>query len=305
MTIILTLLKWLGILILILLAVAVLLLILVLLVPIRYRASGIVDDPDTHSDFPVSVFKERTNASVEVSWMFGAFTFRLSLPEFEQMCVKVFGREIKLIKFFRKEATGQAQEEQKEQEGKEEAPLSERAEKAIESIGRYTDFIDHIYRILTGSCGRRATERLFNRLHNILLSILPSRWKIGGTVGLSDPCLNGRMTGLCSVLMPAFDDHLQLNTEWEDYRFDLCAEFAGSIRLGVPVKEAVPLIFDKDCRKLFKKLMKAKNRFTAKERDRSKSGNVTDSVTDGDTDTPSPHLHNQLKAIKKYRNSNR
>ena len=76
--------------------------------------------------------------------------------------------------------------------------------------------------------------------------------------------MNGRMTGACAVLMPVCDDHLSIETQWEDYRFDLKAEMEGKLRLAVPVKEAISLVLDKNCRKLFKKVMKARAKFSSK-----------------------------------------
>ena len=50
------------------------------------------------------------------------------------------------------------------------------------------------------------------------------------------------------------------------------AEMEGKIRLGVPVVQAVPLLFDKDCRKLYKKLMRARSRLAARPPERSSAG---------------------------------
>ena len=83
-------------------------------------------------------------------------------------------------------------------------------------------------------------------------------WKLTGNVGLNDPCLNGKLTAVNSILMPFADDHMQVETEWDLYRCNLEAAAAGKIRIIVPVKEMLPLVFDKDCRKVYKKLKKAK-----------------------------------------------
>ena len=266
MAVFLSILKWLGIILLILLAIVLILVILVLIVPIRYKAAARVDDPESHSEFPISVFTERSGVSAEITWFFGIIKIVVSYPKGELISVKIFGRNIDIMRFLKKEppAEEEKEEEEKKEEEEEETSLSERAEKALDSIERIFDLVDYIYRILTGSCGRRATEKILGRLKKILLSILPYRWTLSGTVGLSDPCLNGRMTGLNAMLMPVCDDHLLIGTQWEDYRFDLDAEMEGKIRLGVPVVQAVPLIFDKDCRKLYKKLMRARSRFAAR-----------------------------------------
>ena len=117
-----------------------------------------------------------------------------------------------------------------------------------------------MYRVLTGSCGRRAWRKIEKRLLRILAHVQPSSWELDGTIGLSEPCLNGRLAGLMAILMTFLDEHLVMDTEWDQYRCDLKAELSGRLRLGVPVFQAVPLVFDKDCRKVYKKLRKAKSK---------------------------------------------
>ena len=63
-----------------------------------------------------------------------------------------------------------------------------------------------------------------------------------------------------SVLKAFADEHMELETEWDLYRCNLEAAAAGKLRIIVPVKEALPLLFDKDCRKVYKKLKKAKSK---------------------------------------------
>ena len=74
-----------------------------------------------------------------------------------------------------------------------------------------------------------------------------------------------KVSSLCSVdfakksgFGKLCDDSLQIATQWEDYRCDLRAEAEGKMCVGVPVKEALPLVFDRDCRKLYKKLLRAR-----------------------------------------------
>ena len=128
------------------------------------------------------------------------------------------------------------------------------------SARQIINVVDYIHRVLTGSCGRRAFRKVSRRLLKIIDSMMPDHWKISGNVGLNDPCLNGKMMGFNSILMPFMDEHLGINTEWDLYRCDMNAEMAGKIRLITPVKETVPLIFDKDCRKVLRKLKKVKSK---------------------------------------------
>ena len=90
--------------------------------------------------------------------------------------------------------------------------------------------------------------------------VQPTEWALDGTIGLSDPCLNGRLAGCMSILMTFLDEHLAMHTEWEQYQCNVRAQLSGRLQLGVPVVQAVPLILDKDCRKVLKKLKKAKSK---------------------------------------------
>ena len=262
MAVFLTILKWLGIILLILLALILVILLIVLLVPIKYNARAAVDDPDRHEEFPVAVLKEKSEVKAFISWLFGAVKGLVSYPGNELIAVRIFGKDIGLMDKLRKEESGEkeAEEEKKEEEEKEKTSLAEKVDAAVGKAEKIIDVVDYIHRVLTGSCGRRAFRKVSRRLLNILDSIMPDHWKIGGNVGLNDPCLNGKLTGFNSILMPFMDEHLGINTEWDLYRCDMNAEMAGKIRLITPVKETVPLIFDKDCRKVLKKLKKVKSK---------------------------------------------
>ena len=262
MAVFLTILKWLGIILLILLALILVILLIVLLVPIKYNARAAVDDPDRHEEFPVAVLKEKSEVKAFISWLFGAVKVLVSYPGNELIAVRIFGKDIGLMDKLRKEESGEkeAEEEKKEEEEKEKTSLAEKVDAAVGKAEKIIDVVDYIHRVLTGSCGRRAFRKVSRRLLNILDSIMPDHWKIGGNVGLNDPCLNGKLTGFNSILMPFMDEHLGINTEWDLYRCDMNAEMAGKIRLITPVKETVPLIFDKDCRKVLKKLKKVKSK---------------------------------------------
>lgn len=262
MAVILTILKWLGIILLVLLALILVILLIVLLVPIKYNARAAVEDPDRHEEFPVAVLKEQSEVKAFISWLFGAVKVLVSYPGKELIAVRIFGKDIGLMDKLRKKESGEkeAEEEKEEEEEKAETSLQEKVDAAVGKAEKIINAVDYIHRVLTGSCGRRAFRKVSRRLLNILDSIMPDHWKISGNVGLNDPCLNGKLTGFNSILMPFMDEHLGVNTEWDLYRCDMNAEMAGKIRLITPVKETVPLIFDKDCRKVLKKLKKVKSK---------------------------------------------
>ena len=253
MAVFLTILKWLGIILLVLLTLILVILLIVLLVPIKYNARAAVEDPDRHEEFPVSVLRENSEVTARISWLFGAVTVLVAFPGNELIAVKIFGKDIGFMNRLKKQEAVLEEADKEQEEEMRETSLSEKVDAVI-------NVVDYIHRVLTGSCGRRAFRKVSRRLLKIIDSMMPDHWKISGNVGLNDPCLNGKMMGFNSILMPFMDEHLGINTEWDLYRCDMNAEMAGKIRLITPVKETVPLIFDKDCRKVLRKLKKVKSK---------------------------------------------
>ena len=250
MAVFLTILKWVGIILLVLLALILVILLIVLLVPIKYNARAAVEDPERHEEFPFAVLREKSEVNALISWLFGAVKILVAFPGDELIAMKVFGKDIGLMDRLKKDETGE----------KEETSLEKRLEVLAAKAEKIINAVDYVHRVLTGSCGRRAFRKVSRRLLNILDSLMPDHWKIRGNVGLNDPCLNGRFSGFTSILMPFMDEHLGIDTEWDLYRCDMEAEMDGKFRLITPLKETVPLVFDKDCRKVLKKLRKVKSK---------------------------------------------
>ena len=264
MAVFLTILKWVGIILLVLLALILVILLIVLLVPIKYNARAAVEDPERHEEFPFAVLREKSEVNALISWLFGAVKILVAFPGDELIAMKVFGKDIGLMDRLKKDETGEKEEEEaaeeKEEEEKEETSLEKRLEVLAAKAEKIINAVDYVHRVLTGSCGRRAFRKVSRRLLNILDSLMPDHWKIRGNVGLNDPCLNGRFSGFTSILMPFMDEHLGIDREWDLYRCNMEAEMDGKFRLITPLKETVPLVFDKDCRKVLKKLRKVKSK---------------------------------------------
>ena len=92
MAVLLSILKWIGIILLILLAIILIMIIIVLIVPIRYKADAKVDDPESHSEFPLSVFRDRSGVSAEITWFLGIIKILVTYPGGRLLSLKVFGR---------------------------------------------------------------------------------------------------------------------------------------------------------------------------------------------------------------------
>ena len=256
MTIFLAVLKWIGIILLIILGILLLLLLLVLFVPIRYRLRAAVDDPESHEEFPLSVLLERSGVTAEVSWFWGILKVLVRYPGEKLLDIRIFGKSFT--------PGGRAQEEEEEppqDEQEEEEEQEEELESVVDRIDRLCHKADYYWRVLTGSCGRRAADKIIERVTKIMLRVIPDSWKLCGTLGLSDPCLNGRISGLSAILMTFWEESVDMTTQWELYRCDLSAEAAGKIVLAYPAGQMIPLVFDKDIRKVIKKLRRARARF--------------------------------------------
>ena len=123
MGVILTILKWIGIILLILLALILCIILLVLLVPFRYKAAAQVDDPESHSELELKLFKERSRASAEVSWLLGVVKVLADYPSKDLVTVKLFGKDIGLMEKLRKPKEEEPEEEKEEEPEKEAPPI--------------------------------------------------------------------------------------------------------------------------------------------------------------------------------------
>ena len=253
MTILLSVLKWIGVILLIILILLIVLLLLVLFVPIRYKLRAAVNDPESHEEFPLSVLKEQSDVMAEVTWFGRILKVLVKYPGEKLLDIRLFGKSLPIGgRGEEKEAPPQEPEKEEKEEEKEEDAGS-----VIDRIGRLFDKADYYWRVLTGSCGRRATEKIITVVKNIVVRVIPYVWKVRGTLGLSDPCLNGRISGVNAILMTMLNKRIDVNTQWELYRLDLNAELAGKIVLAYPAGQLIPLIFDKDIRKVIKKIRRA------------------------------------------------
>lgn len=263
MTIVLAILKWIGIVLLILLAVVVLLLLLILLVPFRYRAEGQVTDPETHEEIPFAAWKDGARVSAEVSWLLHFLQARIRYPSEEKLQVFVLGRRFPIERFLKKKEPAPEEEKKEEEPEKEPLTLTQKLEKLAGKADQAAYGADYYYRTLTGICGRRALNVVFQRLDLILQGILPSSWFLKGTVGLGDPYREGKLCEVCSMLSPFTGDSLSIEKEWMDWQLDLSGSLSGVLRLGRVVRGVVPLLFDKNCKKLLRKLRAGKAKIKA------------------------------------------
>ncbi len=257
MHILFTILKVLGILLLILLCLIIVIICLVLFVPIRYSAQGKYDDPEGHEGFLPDRFKERASGEAHVTWLFKAVRLTVRYPEGELISARVFGFKLPLEKFLHKEKKEEKpQEEKKEEEKKPSKSIWEKLEEIPDKIDDLIWKKDYYMKVLTGSCGRDTIKRVKKEVLQILASVLPAQWVLGGTVGLGDIERSANLMEVAGYTYPVTAGHLFISPNWEQYQFDLTAAFDGKITLCVIVFAGIRLILSKNVRRFIKKIRK-------------------------------------------------
>ena len=145
MAILLTVLKWIGIILLAVLVLTLVLIFLILLVPFRYKGRAGISDPECHEKFPTEVLKERTDMTFDVTWLLGIVRIAAAYPGAKLVSVKVFGKDVWPRKSGKK-SEEESPEETEEEEEEEEGPksLSERVDALIAKSEKYITFIDNV-----------------------------------------------------------------------------------------------------------------------------------------------------------------
>ena len=89
--------------------------------------------------------------------------------------------------------------------------------------------------------------------------LLPTRFLVEGRLGLGDPAKTGELVGKVYRFYPLYGDHIRLDGVYDEEVKDIYAEIGGRIRLGVFVEIAVRLLLNKNFRSWLKQMKKDKN----------------------------------------------
>ncbi len=252
MSVFLPILKIIGTVLLIVVLLVLVLVLLILFVPIRYKVRGQINDGETHDEFPLEILWHQSEGDARISWFAGIFKVLVNYPEPKGIFVKIFGINFDFRKLLHRSGNGSEDDEEKKEESEEKGrPTLEEIAGRIEKI---LEKADRLVRILTGSCGRRAGRKLVSKLDVFIPKVMPRRGYMRGTVGMGDPYYGGKLEGVIAILSPFAEDHLAVETEMAGYRCDLKADFSGKIRIVTVLQLVIPLLLDKDCKKLVKKI---------------------------------------------------
>lgn len=259
MAVFLVILKIIGIVVLILLCILIAVVLSVLFIPLHYRIDAVIEDPQQHDKFPAKAIRDHFLVNASADWPAHIVTIRMRYPHpgADAFIVCIFGKKIDINKLLKR---SDSREKERKQTEKPHESVLQRLEKIPDRIETFCNKADYYWRIATGSCGRRAFTVISDKISFLLKKSAPRVWSVSGTAGLGDPYHSGKIAEFLAIADPFCSDHLDIAVDWEAYRVDLKVNLKGKVR-GIRIAEAVlPVLFDRDCRKLIRKIRAAGKR---------------------------------------------
>lgn len=290
LTVLLLILKILGIVLLVLLGILLAFLLIVLFVPVRYQGSGYREEGD-----PVPV-----HVQLKVTWLLHLVRVSFIYPEEAFLKVKVLffqilpAKEKKKKASNKKEADGKKPKTDKKEVGSDvsdttsDQKISDEGNAADEDGGddrrtlldfvrklfsairniKYTirkiyDKINHIIhniryyiKILQTESFKRAFMLCREQLLRLMKIVLPRKVSGTFTIGMEDPAATGQILSIYGILYPLIGDSITVIPDFEKPVMEGSFRFKGKITAFTLIRIAAKIYFDKDLKRvicLFKK----------------------------------------------------
>lgn len=290
LTVLLLILKILGIVLLVLLGILLAFLLIVLFVPVRYQGSGYREEGD-----PVPV-----HVQLKVTWLLHLVRVSFIYPEEAFLKVKVLffqilpAKEKKKKASNKKEADGKKPKTDKKEVGSDvsdttsDQKISDEGNAADEDGGddrrtlldfvrklfsairniKYTirkiyDKINHIIhniryyiKILQTESFKRAFVLCREQLLRLMKIVLPRKVSGTFTIGIEDPAATGQILSIYGILYPLIGDSITVIPDFEKPVMEGSFRFKGKITAFTLIRIAAKIYFDKDLKRvicLFKK----------------------------------------------------
>ncbi|MCU6743405.1 DUF2953 domain-containing protein [Suilimivivens aceti] len=290
LTVLLLILKILGIVLLVLLGILLAFLLIVLFVPVRYQGSGYREEGD-----PVPV-----HVQLKVTWLLHLVRVSFIYPEEAFLKVKVLffqilpAKEKKKKASNKKEADGKKPKTDKKEVGSDvsdttsDQKISDEGNAADEDGGddrrtlldfvrklfsairniKYTirkiyDKINHIIhniryyiKILQTESFKRAFVLCREQLLRLMKIVLPRKVSGTFTIGMEDPAATGQILSIYGILYPLIGDSITVIPDFEKPVMEGSFRFKGKITAFTLIRIAAKIYFDKDLKRvicLFKK----------------------------------------------------
>ena len=272
MTVILLILKLIGLLLLSVLALGLLILLLVLFVPVRYRGYG-------------SYHKE-LRLTLRVNWLLHLVTFGVDmLPGQNSMYVRIFGIKKNLTKADNTEEFEDTIEELADQgtEDASEAQTSSDTDTVSDSekpfgfirkckefweriknscrqwkqkLIRLKDTVSRIQRLASDERNQKAIHLIGNQVFRLLKCMMPRRLKLNLTYFTGSPDTTGELMGVLALFPIGYTQRWNIMPDFTADEFYADADFdvKGRIFFFQILKCLLTVLLDKNCRRLYNKL---------------------------------------------------
>ena len=277
MTVILLILKLIGLLLLSVLALGLLILLLVLFVPVRYRGYG-------------SYHKE-LRLTLRVNWLLHLVTFGVDmLPGQNSMYVRIFGIKKNLTKAdnteeFEDTSVEEAQEHSSETgvASSEKAQTSSDTDMVSDSekpfgfirkckefweriknscrqwkqkLIRLKDTVSRIQRLASDERNQKAIHLIGNHVFRLLKCMMPRRLKLNLTYSTGSPDTTGELMGVLALFPIGYTQRWNIMPDFTADEFYADADFdvKGRIFFFQILKCSLTVLLDKNCRRLYNKL---------------------------------------------------
>ena len=272
MTVILLILKLIGLLLLSVLALGLLILLLVLFVPVRYRGYG-------------SYHKE-LRLTLRVNWLLHLVTFGVDmLPGQNSMYVRIFGIKKNLTKADNTEEFEDTIEELADQgtEDASEAQTSSDTDTVSDSekpfgfirkckefweriknscrqwkqkLIRLKDTVSRIQRLASDERNQKAIHLIGNQVFRLLKCMMPRRLKLNLTYSTGSPDTTGELMGVLALFPIGYTQRWNIMPDFTADEFYADADFdvKGRIFFFQILKCLLTVLLDKNCRRLYNKL---------------------------------------------------
>ena len=294
LSILLTILKVLGIVLLVLLGLILALLLTVLLVPVRY--SGHV------------LYREKLSSQIRAGWLLGLVKFLLEYDQREETgpvwSLRIFGKKILPREMPAAEEipetaapegtektepdpkepapeqpadTGTPREDNKDKKDKKEKKslaekirelpelldrkladlrkrFLEKRDALLEKLAGLRERKDRIEALLRSERNQRTFRMLLRQIKKLLQHLLPRQWKGEVILGFEDPATTGQVLAWLAVFLPLYGTELKIIPDMEQQIIDADVDMNGRIRLIVPVAIAVRILADPGARSLYREV---------------------------------------------------
>ena len=266
LSVLLTILKIIGIVLLCIIGLVLFLVLLILFVPVRYYGGGFY-------------FDKAYDAKVKATWLLHIISVSFDINREEKFIIKVFGfsksdkekkrskkekkkktkKEVDSIKkeVVQTESSTITQVTETSKETSKESKKKTRKEKKEKKDQFSEDSKDEIKEKLQkyfDIINTRKFDEAFSlckkQIRKLLKAILPKRWRIEGKLGFDDPSTNGKIAVLLSVLYPFVSENIKVKTSFEEEVIHVNCRFRGRIFIVTLVYVAIRIYFNKNIKAL-------------------------------------------------------